>query len=243
MPSLRTCLLAAAMTVGLVAALPAFAGDDKTPTLDDSATTRALEALPPKPLGQRTPVAIYQFRCAVNGVDTQAATDMFVTALVKSGQFRVVERSQLAPGVAAEHMLSANGSSDGDAAQHKLTAAQYLFEGVISENDLGTSNASNDVAVGGLTVSHGKSDGSIAIDVRIIDADTGDILDAVDVSQAVDGKSTGVQGVGNILNNVSHGALGRFGLDADAQVNHTDGVDRAVRTAIEGAVLELVKRM
>lgn len=238
---LKACL--AAVAFAAMAAAPALAHDDKTPTVDNSATTQALEALPPKPLSQRTPVAIYQFRCGVNGIDTQAATDMFVTALVKSGQFRVVERSQLAPGVAAEHMLSANGSSDGDASQHKLTAAQYIFEGVISENDLGSSSSGHDVAVGGLTVSNGKSDGSITIDVRIIDAGTGDILDAVDVSQAVEGKRTAVQGVGNILNNVSKGALGRFGLDADAQASHTDGVDRAVRTAIEGAVLELVKRM
>ncbi|MEI9904116.1 MAG: CsgG/HfaB family protein [Asticcacaulis sp.] len=243
MTSFKTCLLAAATAAALAASAPAFAGDENTPTVDTSPTTQALEALPRKPLSQRTAVTIYQFRCGVPGVDTQAATDMFITALVKSGQFRVVERAQLAPGTAAEHMLSANGSSDGDASQHKLRAAQYIFEGVISENGLDSNSSSNDVAVEGMTVSHGASSGSISIDVRIIDADSGDVLDAVDVSQAVEGKRAGVQGVGNMLNNVSHGALGRFGIDADAQSGHTDSVDRAVRSAIEGSVLELVKRM
>ncbi|MEI9904647.1 MAG: hypothetical protein WDN06_12240 [Asticcacaulis sp.] len=56
MPSLRTCLLAAAMTAAFaICALPAFAGDDKTPTLDDSAPPGRWRPCRPSPWASARP--------------------------------------------------------------------------------------------------------------------------------------------------------------------------------------------
>ena len=65
--------------------------------------------------GERLPVTIYEFRSGVAAVNGAAATDMFKTALVKTGRFRVVERARLNEGVVREKQLNAGGRADGQA--------------------------------------------------------------------------------------------------------------------------------
>ena len=92
---------------------------DSTPVVDEAAAAKALESLPPKPLDQRVPVTIYEFHSGVQSVSVTAATDIFTTALVKSSQFRVVERQRLSQGVILEKQLNAAGQATGDTAQDR----------------------------------------------------------------------------------------------------------------------------
>ena len=86
--------------------------------------------------GQSNPdkrvVAIYDFRSSVTEIPARGATDMFIDALVRSGQFQVVERSQLNQSLLLEKQLGSQGIT---APQENTTmrAARYLFEGTISE--------------------------------------------------------------------------------------------------------------
>ena len=70
----------------------------EAPRADAAPTTQTLKKLPRKQ-GERVAVTIYEFRSSVNEVNGRAATDMFKTALVQSGQFRVVQRARLNEGV------------------------------------------------------------------------------------------------------------------------------------------------
>ena len=208
----------------------------------DAAADR-LQNLPRKPLGERTAVTIYQFRSGIASLNNAAATDMFTTALVRSGQFRVVERAQFNPGVIAEKSLNAAGKTTGTGAQIKLTAAKYIFEGAISEAANNTDQSASTMSLGGMNATHGNASGAIAIDVRIIDAETGDVLDSVSVSEPLRSRKSGVSGVGSLM-----GALGAFkagGIAGDlgTSSSHDDNIDHALRGAIEDAVLELVHRM
>src|SRR5437870_2508995 len=69
----------------------------------------------------RPTVAIYEFRSGLSEIAARSATDMFVTALVRSGRFRVMERSRVAEGVLKEKQLG------GDSAA--LAGVRFLFEG------------------------------------------------------------------------------------------------------------------
>ena len=78
-------------------------------------------------------VTIYEFRSSVSEVSGAAATDMFTTALIKSGSFTVAERQRLNQGVAFEKQLNAQGQTTGDAARSQLKGADFIFEGTVSE--------------------------------------------------------------------------------------------------------------
>jgi len=81
--------------------IPAVAaGPERTPP------TMAASAREARPV-----VAIYEFRSGVSEIGPRAATDMFVTALVHSGRFRVMERARLNEGVVREKQLAVSAQS------------------------------------------------------------------------------------------------------------------------------------
>ena len=213
----------------------AFAGspdDGAAPVVERSSTSAALEALPRLPVAQRKVVTIYQFRSGVPGIQNQAAADMFTNALMESGAFLVAEREMMAD-LAAEKGLNATGRSTGDSAQHPVAAAQYIFEGTISEDNETQDQTQNQFSLGGMTVGGQSQKGKIAIDVRVVDANTGLVMDSIAITKVI--RSSG----GGISGSVSSLALAP---GITSQSNHTDGIDAAVRACIEAAVLELVKR-
>jgi curli production assembly/transport component CsgG len=230
-------ILAAA--VGLTAACASA-----TPaTTDASAGAQQLKKLPRKP-GERVAVTIYEFRSMLPTLSARSATDMFTTALVQSGQFRVVERSRINEGVVREKQLQQAGWASGNAAQQPLRGAQYIFEGTVSEANVQERAGSGGINVAGMQIGGGKSQDSIVIDVRIIDANNGDVVDALTVRKPVSASNAGVSGVGSLAATI----LGRRGKDTtyvpdvQAQNQAREGIDSAVRAAIEESVLQLAKR-
>jgi curli biogenesis system outer membrane secretion channel CsgG len=214
--------------------------------VDRSTTSQALAALPPIPYAQRVAVTIYEFRSGVQEVNAATATDMFTTALIKSGQFRVVERERLNQGVVSEKQLNAAGQTTGDTAKVQLRGAQYIFEGIVSEANAAEDTHQASINIGGLNLGHGANRDKIAIDVRIVDAETGDVLDSVDVSKVLNDSTAGIGGTAALANAVAsmHGRTASpLTPDINYQSSHKDSVNQALRACIETAVLELAKRV
>lgn len=225
-----------------ICAVPAQAGKAEDPP-DPAA---ALEKLAPKPLNQRVAVGIYAFRSEVQQVPDSGATDMFMTALIKSGQFRVVERARLNEGVVQEKRMNGASMTTGSTAEKKLRGAQYLFEGAVTEANAGQDAKQGGISIGGLTLGGGGSKDSVAVDVRILDADTGDVLDSVTVKVPVKGSTAGISGTAAFAQTLAslHGqSANPLTPDVNLEKSHHDGVDEAVRAAIDTAVLQLVKRV
>jgi curli biogenesis system outer membrane secretion channel CsgG len=179
-------------------------------------------------------------------VPDNGATDMFMTALIKSGQFRVVERARLNEGVVQEKRLNGSNMTTGSTAEKKLRGAQYLFEGAVTEANAGQDAKQGGISVGGLSFGGGGSKDSIAVDVRILDADTGDVLDSVAVKVPVKSSNLGVSGTAALaqtLASMRGQSANPLTPDVNLQKSHRDGVDETVRAAIETAVLQLVKRV
>jgi curli biogenesis system outer membrane secretion channel CsgG len=66
----------------------------EAPRVDAAVSTLALKQLPRKQ-GELIAVSIYEFRSTVSEIATRGATDSFKAALIRSRQFRVIERSRL----------------------------------------------------------------------------------------------------------------------------------------------------
>jgi len=215
------------------------------PVVQSSRQGDALAALPPKPLEQRVAVAIYEFHSGVQDVSVAAATDIFTTALIESHQFRVVERNRLNQGIVPEKQMNGSGMTTGNAAQQQLRGARYIFEGTVTEANAGADQHQGGVSIGGLTLGGGKNKDTIAIDVRILDANTGDVLDSVSVSKVLSDTSVGVGGTAAFASTVAS-MSGRnanpMTPDVNYQSSHRESVDKALRACIETSVLALIKR-
>ena len=150
----RTVSLALCAALVLVVASVAFAADKST-----------------KPR-----LAVLEFK---NKADNQwwyssgaaAAQDVFVTELVKSGKYRVVEREQLAA-LMEEKNLTLSGDVDPATAVRigKLLGVNYLLTGAVTEY------GNTDVGGGGFGVSAGKRKFVAAMNARLIDTSTGEVV-------------------------------------------------------------------
>ena len=241
-----TCLGGLALLSSCANMPSVLTGPESAPVVDASRTSRALESLPPKPLAQRVPVTIYEFRSAVPAVNGNAATDMFITALIKSGQFRVVERQRLSQGVVYEKQLNGAGQTTGRIAAAPLRGARYIFEGALSEANATEAQRQGGINIAGLSLGGSSTRGKLAIDVRIVDAATGDVVDSVDVRKPVQASNSSVGGTAGFIGTLA--AMGGHAAspltpDLSYQSMHDDGLDQALRACIESAVLELSRRV
>jgi curli biogenesis system outer membrane secretion channel CsgG len=222
---------------------------DEAPKVDHLATTQTDAAgAPDRKLphagSQPVAVAVYQFRSNIPEIPERGTTDMFITALAQSHNFRVIDRSQASQSVMNEKQLNAQGGSDGSAAAKKLRGAQYIFEGAITQADASQTQRSSSIGVAGMSVSGGKNKDVVGIDVRIVDAATGDVMDVVSVHKAIKSDAAGVSGIGNLLSTImgKHGHSSAYTPDASVQQQRKQGVDSALRAAIDEAVNQLSAR-
>lgn len=141
-------------------------------------------------------VAVLEFK---NKADNQwwyhggaeAAQDVFVTELVKSGKFRVVEREQL-EALMQEKNLSLSGDVDPKTAVKigKLLGVNYLLTGAVTEY------GNTDVSGGGGGVYAGKRKFVASLNARLIDTNTGEVVWADEASQEEASIKVSVFGVG-----------------------------------------------
>lgn len=126
-----------------------------------------------------------------------AAQDVFVTELVKTGKFRVIEREQLSA-LMAEKNLSLSGDVDPSTALEagKLLGVKYFLTGAITE--YGTSTAGGSApSVGGLpSFSFKKKKFAAAMNARLIDTETGEIVWADEGRQETKSAKVRVAGAG-----------------------------------------------
>ena len=201
--------------------------------------------LPRKSSDARVAVAIYEFTSNLPEISPRGATEQFKTALVQSGQFRVVERAKLDRGVVREKQMNAAGQTTGSTSQQQLRGAEYIFEAEITELGSGSRTSSNGVNIGGMQIGGASNRDEFGIDVSIVDANTGDVVDAISVRKRLKGAARSVGGIGALINRV-RAEKGKGGVAYSPEVQHQstskDNFDAVLREAIEEAVYELAKR-
>ena len=102
-------------------------------------------------------------------------SDMLVTALVKSGKFKVYERDALDK-IMQEQKLGQSGAITQQTAAKvgKLLGVQYAIIGSVSE--FGYSKESLGGRVKGIGIGIKKQEATVAIDIRIVNVETGEII-------------------------------------------------------------------
>lgn len=238
-------IVAVAIAAGVVVAPVAFA-EGKDPVVDQSSTTRKLQSLGKVDLAARPMVTVYEVTSNVGEIDARAATAMFTTALIKSRQFRVLERSKITGGVARERELNQTGVTSGNSATRQIKGANVIFEATFSEATAAKEAKSSGFSFGGLQIGGGTNQDEIGMDVRVISVGTGEVLDAINLRKPVESTQSNVSGIGALVDTIA-AAKGRdlkgFTPDASFQSARKESMDRAMRALIEQAIVELAGRV
>jgi curli biogenesis system outer membrane secretion channel CsgG len=113
---------------------------------------------------------------------------MLSNELSSTGSFRVVERAKLEK-VLEEQNLAASGRvrSGTGADIGKLTGAEYLVMGTVSAYEENTASTGGGISFKGISLGGKKSEAYVAVDIRVVNATTGEI----DFSRTVEGRTSG----------------------------------------------------
>ena len=193
---------------------------------------------PPEDLPPKKTVTIYQFDSTVPEVSPASATDMFTTALIKSNAFDVLERQRLDESVYQEKQLNQGGMTTGDVAQYQITGADFIFVGAITEANAQKKKTGVAGSYDGVGLETSGEKAEIGLDVRVLDAKTGKVLDAVAVRKEIAQGGYSVSGLGKKLFGKKKVKGANLGIAHDKK----EGIDKALRDCIDEAVKTLVSR-
>jgi len=115
-------------------------------------------------------------------------SDMLASELVSTKAFQVLDRKEI-DAVIGEQDLGASGRIDPatKAKIGKIKGAKYLVAATVSSYEESTKGGGAGISVGGLSLGGSKDKTYIAVDLKVVNTETGDITDA----RTIEGESTG----------------------------------------------------
>jgi curli biogenesis system outer membrane secretion channel CsgG len=184
------------LLVGLIVAflfVLGCAGSAKETKEDEEATPRTLPAY--NYTGKKIPIVVMDFETRVPGHDWrvgQGASDMLITALVKTKKYKIYERDRL-NAIMKEQKLQMSGAVDMSTAVQigKLVGAKYIITGAVTEFGVAKTGAH-----GGGYFSVGKQHYRATVDLRAVNVQTGEIVFADSGSGALRSRAVSVLGFG-----------------------------------------------
>ncbi len=186
--------------------------------------------------GPKKRIAVTKFDNKVRGIRGnvqlgQGFAEMLTTELMKTGRFIVVERQALGD-ILGEQELGLSGVIRKETAAKvgQVLGAQIIVRGVVSEFTMRKSGGGGSIGIKGFSLGLKGSNAHVAVDIRLIDASTGQVLHSHNASGSA--KSTGLN-VGISSGDVDFGAGG---------FNKTP-LGQATRQAIHDAVNFIINKM
>ncbi len=160
--------------------------------------------------------------------------DQLTDALMQSGQFTVLERETLTD-VISEQDLAASGrfQKSKSARTGKLTSAQVLIKGTVTEFEHKSSGSGGGIGIGGFRVGSNREEAHVGLIIRLMDTTTGEVL----ASKRVEGKAQS----GGMSLGVSAGIVD-FGTDSFKKTPLGKATQIAIDNAVEFIAAELRDR-
>jgi curli biogenesis system outer membrane secretion channel CsgG len=212
----------------------AFAQFKPTAQVDNNAGTAQM----PPYSGPKARIAVADFEVKAAKAAGEIGTglrEMLVTALLNSSRFSVVERQVLKAVMQEQELASSGAAQVGSGAQRgQIKTADLIITAAVTEFEPQASGGRAGIGGGGLVGSGilgGVLGGSLnkahmALDIRIIDSSTSEIL-----------ASTRVQGqASDVAAGLGIGFMGKWGLGAGLSGYANTPMEKAIRVCIIEAV-------
>jgi len=161
----------------------------------------AVAELPPLK-GPKKTIAVMDFENKAGGEAEwnlgSGMAEMLTTSLVNSGRFIVVERKDITD-VLKEQDFGASGRTTevGAAKIGKILNSQILVRGAVTEFSASSSGGDTGISYGGISLGMSSSKAHVAVNIRLYDSTTGEVLDSLrcEGNATASGASVGYSGV------------------------------------------------
>lgn len=203
--------------------------------------SQLLAALPePK---ERIPISIYaitdstgQFKAdggASSTVVTQGSTEMLITALQRSRQFTILDRVRFGDLMNEQNLISSSRIAPGQGPElGALTGANYMITGSITEYQVSKETGGIGLVIAGKGGSTKYAKASVALDLRVINLTTGEVIWAESLKGEIIGEKVGLQ---------LFSFLGKNIVEFETGQGKQQVINLVVRTLLEEAVFKLVQ--
>jgi curli biogenesis system outer membrane secretion channel CsgG len=211
---------------------------DEIISTEDNVTTatQLLASLPKKEDKHR--IAIYQIADKTgqyseigSNIVSQGATEMLITALVRSRQFEVLDRVDFSSFMTEQSLVEQNRIVSGQGpAIGELIGADYVIGGAVTEYQIDKRTGGLGLLVGGKGGTQEYAVASCAVDIRVTDTTDGRVVWAKSLKKEIVGEKVGIEVFSFINNNIVEFETGR---------GKQEVINLVVRTLLEEAVYKL----
>jgi len=105
--------------------------------------------------------------------------DMLANELMGTKKFKVVERQKLGAVIAEQDLAASGRIKRGTGAKTgELTGAQYLITGTVTSYQENVADTGGGLSFKGISIGGSKGKAYIAVDLRVIDTNTGEVVDS-----------------------------------------------------------------
>lgn len=192
---------------------------------------------------EKIPIAVYaisdstgQFKAddgAVSSVVTQGSTEMLITALHRSRQFSILDRQRFGDLMNEQNLVASNRVVPGQGpGLGVLTGAKYMITGAITEYQVSKETGGIGLVIAGKGGSQEYAKASVALDLRVTNVSSGEVVWAESLKGEIIGEKVGIQLFSFLGKNIVEFETGR----GKQQV-----INLVVRTLLEEAVFKLVQ--
>lgn len=195
--------------------------------------TQLLASLPERE--DKPAVAVYniadrtgQVREMGAAVVTQGATDMMITALERSRQFRVISRAGFNDFMNEQNLQANDRFAMGEGPDlGEMTGTDYIVEGAITEYQVDRNTGGTGLSIGGLGGSTEYARATTAIDIRLVDTTTAEVVWSESLKGEIVGKKVGLQAFSFMGDNI---------VELETGQGKQEVINLVIRTLLEEAV-------
>jgi curli biogenesis system outer membrane secretion channel CsgG len=242
-----TKMLWCVLTLCIFSTLSASSADAQAqPAAPPPSAAAAPSTAPAKPQGRKKRVAVFDFDYATVQTSSSAVfgsnvdvgkgiSDLLVKYLVQDGTYSVIERKAMDKILAEQNFSNSDRANPNSAAKlGKLLGVDAIIVGSITQFGNDTHNVNVGGAGGGLGrfgiggFAHKKSKAIVALDARIVDIDTAEILGVAEGKGESSRESTSLLGGGG-----SWSGFGAGGVDFGNSDFQQTIIGEAVKAAVE----------
>lgn len=205
-------------------------------------TASQLLAALPEP-AQPIPIAIYaitdttgQLKAdggAASTVVSQGTTEMLITALQRSRQFAILDRVRFADVMNEQNLVtSSRVVPEQGPVPGQLTGAKYMISGSVTEYQVSKETGGIGLVIAGKGGSQEYARAQVALDLRVTDLTSGEVVWAESLRGEVLGEKVGIQ---------LFSFLGKNIVEFETGQGKQQVINLVVRTLLEEAVFHLVQ--
>jgi len=198
--------------------------------------TQLLASLPE--IEKKFKIAIYdiqdktgQYSESGSPVVSQGATEMLITALMRSRQYKVLDRADFNNFMTEQNLVANDRVVDNEGPViGKLTGADYVISGAITEYQIDKKTGGLGLRIAGKGGQQEYAVASAAVDLRVTDTSSGEVVWAKSLKKEIIGEKISLEAFSFMGNNIVEFETGK---------GRQEVINLVVRTLLEEAVYKL----